>query len=78
MSGTISVTVKDSTDETITGTEVNTFPYRFVPKEDITAYELARIMQATLMRFSESTYETLPNTLKRHFVRRNNGQRSTK
>ena len=49
--------------------EQNEFQFVFFPKNDITAYDLARILALTQLMVTDDIYEKVPDELKKHFTR---------
>ena len=45
------------------------FEFVFFPKNDITAYDLARILSLTQMMITNEIYGKVPDELKKHFTR---------
>jgi len=43
--------------------------YIFNPAENITVYEMAKILSFTIMSVSQDTYDVTPENLRRHFVK---------
>ena len=70
----LNTALEDSVIEQETVNEMNltpkdeSFQYVFFPKNDITTYDLARILAITQLMITPDIYEKFPDDLKKHFT----------
>ena len=65
---TDSVINKETVEELNLDPKDKSFQYVFFPKNDITTYDLARILAITQLMITPDVYEKFPDDLKRHFT----------
>lgn len=63
-----SVLSKETVDEMNLTPKDESFQYVFFPKNDITTYDLARILAITQLMITPDVYEKFPDDLKKHFT----------
>ena len=63
-----SVLSKETVEEMNLTPKDEAFQYVFFPKNDITTYDLARILAITQLMITPDVYEKFPDDLKKHFT----------
>lgn len=62
-----------SESEAITPQQSPQSMWAFRPEEDVTAYELARVLEVMEIQVNADTYERLPVGVRRHFISEREG-----